>query len=473
MMVKELSIYAAAREKPRATAVVVGDTELSFAELASRVTAVEERLRQLWSPGTRVAMVAHPDLASLVVVSAALEAGIVPCMFHPRWPASMAADMRTRLSIPGSVVPYELTNNNHSGQRVRVPSSVPFHPADADGVIFFTSGTSGMPKGVRLSRRALVSAAEASANRLGWVNNDRWGLRLPIAHVGGFSVLIRTRLGRKPVVLPDPEDAAGFEPDRFMTWLNARRITIVSMVPTMLRRLVDAEWIAPRHMRVVLVGGALSGAELLAQAAALGWPVLSTYGMTEMASQIATQKIGTKQPSVDQGWPLEGVELKIDPTGHIWVQGPTLMSGYLPCEGPATKDGWLPTGDCGHLDNCGRLVVEGRRDELIICGGENVAPARVEVVLRQCRCIDDIVVFGKADTEWGQVVEAALTLRKATYFSRDEYAKFEEQLAAYERPRRLWVLERMPMLPSGKVDRHQVRLLTEGRAVREVLPDLN
>jgi O-succinylbenzoic acid--CoA ligase len=296
--------------------------------------------------------------------------------------------------------------------------------------VVYTSGTTGEPRGAVLGRAAFIAAARASAARLGWRDDDRWLLCLPLAHVGGLAVIVRCLLARRPFMLG--------RPDRIAADLVRHRATIVSLVPTLLARLLDDGWAPPPWLRLVLLGGAAASPALLARAAERGVPVVASYGLTEACGQVATQIPGA--PGAGCGPPLPGVRLRIV-DDEIQLDGPTLFSGYLGA--PARSPGWHATGDFGRLDAAGNLHVLGRRTDLIVTGGENVYPAEVEAYL-DARGVA-ACVFGIPDERWGQIV-AALTTRP---IGERELA----DLAPFKRPRRWVLVDELPLTPAGKPDR--------------------
>jgi O-succinylbenzoic acid--CoA ligase len=330
------------------------------------------------------------------------------------------------------------------------------HDPEAAMALLFTSGSTGTPKGVVLSRRAFVAAAAASAANVGWRADDRWLLCMPIAHVGGLSVIVRCLVARVPVVLsPWAGSVEGLLAD-----ICRKRATILSLVPTMLSRILEEAPARPLpdHVRAVFVGGDAARPKLLHAAAERGVRVLTTYGLTEACSQVATQVYG-EPASLDGavGPPLQGVEVRIV-NGEIQVRGPNLLSAYFPSDrfpSPFVDDGWLPTGDQGELDSDGRLRVQGRRSDLIITGGENVDPAEVERALSSCPGVRDVCVFGVADAKWGQIVAAAIVASDT-----DErrilgslVSHVRERLAAHKQPRMVAFCQSIVLNATGKVDR--------------------
>ena len=310
--------------------------------------------------------------------------------------------------------------------------------------IVFTSGSSGKPKGAQLTFNNLFYAATASTLRLGNLPEDRWLLTLPLYHVGGLSILVRAVLCRVGVVIQN-----GFDPAAVWHALRNDGITLLSVVPTMLYRLLvsqftvhssqgDAENREPQpetlSLRLVLLGGAAANPELVEQAAARGFPIATTYGLTEAASQVCTalpDEARLKPASVGKPLPFmrvrvvdaDGRDVPRGDYGEVVVYGPNIMWGYLGEERdiPLTQWGtpaYLPyadgfhTGDIGYLDADGDLWLVQRRSDLIVTGGENVYPAEVERVLRAHPSVADVCVVGIPDAEWGQRVAAAVVLRE-------------------------------------------------------------
>ncbi len=218
------------------------------------------------------------------------------------------------------------------------------------------------------------------------------------------------------------------------------RITLVSLVPTMLARLLEAGLREPPTLRWALLGGGPIAPALLERARRAGVPVAPTYGMTEACSQIATH-----------GWPLTAVELRIGADGEVLVRGPSVAPGSL---GP---DGWLHTGDLGQFGEHSRLVITGRKADTIITGGENVAPTAVEAVLLEHPAVADAGVFGRPDRRWGEAVVATVVLRDGANVDQDELRAFcAARLAPYQVPKALRFAAELPRTRSGKLLRRQL-----------------
>lgn len=299
----------------------------------------------------------------------------------------------------------------------------PVEPGDA--LVMATSGTTGEPKGVVLTHDGIAASARATTARLGVdPSRDRWLACLPLAHVGGLSVITRALATATPVEVHD-----GFDP---ATVIDAARrgATHVSLVATALGR-VD-----PAAFRCIVLGGAAPPADLPGN-------VVTTYGMTETGSGV-----------VYDGIPLDGVEVRtVD--GELHLRGPMLLRAYRDGRVPTLPGGWLPTGDLGEVDPDGRVRVFGRRGDLIITGGENVWPVAVERVLLTHPQVVEVAVVGRPDAEWGRRVAALVVPRDPTappsLAALRDHVKAE--LPAYAAPREVELVDHLPRTALGKVVR--------------------
>ena len=318
-----------------------------------------------------------------------------------------------------------------------VPEPVPLD-GDAVAALMYTSGTTGEPREVPLTYDNWLASALGSAVALGLSLDERWLCPMPLAHVGGLSILIRSAIYGTTVVLHER-----FDTEAVLAALSdrAQAITLVSLVPTMLARLLDAGLREPPSLRWALLGGGPIPPPLLARAARAGVPVAPTYGMTEACSQIATN-----------GWPLPGVELRVASDGEILVRGANVSVAAL------DADGWLHTGDLGVLADGGRLTISGRKSDTIVTGGENVAPAEVEAILLGHPAVADAGVFARPDGEWGEAVVAAVVLRpEFGDADADELRAFcLERMASFKVPKAFAFVSDLPRTESGKLLRREL-----------------
>ncbi len=328
------------------------------------------------------------------------------------------------------------------GAGVRVPPET--------ALVMPTSGSTGEPRLAVLSWSALTESADATHLALG--GPGRWLLALPTTHIAGMQVLVRSlRSGQDPVVVDSTE---GFTADSFVQAVASLDMAASelphygALVPTQLQRLLDdgagveALW----ALDAVLVGGAAVSAALLDRARDAGVTVVRTYGMTE-----------TCGGCVYDGVPLPGVDVAIDADGRVRIAGAVLFDGYLDASQPAVTDGWFTTSDIGRQVD-GVLHVDGRADNVIVTGGVNVPAEAVERAMLESAGIDEAIVVGVPDDQWGEQVVAMVTAAEAIEVD-DMRAALAGVLPATWLPRDVVTLEALPMLDSGKPDRAAVRRL--------------
>lgn len=319
-----------------------------------------------------------------------------------------------------------------------LPDPLPLAPGTA--AVVATSGSTGAPKGVVLSHAALEASARASTARLAATAADRWLCCLPLQHVAGLQVLVRSRLLRV-----DPVVHAGFDPAA----VARADATLVALVPTQLQRLLDAGVDLARFRRVLL-GGAAAPDELLRRAAAAGVEVVTSYGMTETAGGC-----------VYDGVPLDGVEVQLAAGDRIAIRGPVLADGYHgrpDLTAAAWRDGWFVSADRGAWDADGRLRVLGRADAVIVTGGENIAAEAVERTLADHPAVADVAVAGRPDRDWGERVVAFVVpadpQAPPTLDELRAHARARGPAAAA--PRELVLVDALPRTALGKVARERL-----------------
>ncbi|NUO52068.1 MAG: AMP-binding protein [Polyangiaceae bacterium] len=447
-------------------ALVTDQGAVTFTDLATLAARAASALARL--PAGPVAFVARSDVPTVALVLALFATGRTMVPLHPRWTqAEQTAALATLVDSMIVVDPVELSTQARTDASAALePRS---HDDEAIAAVLFTSGSSGRPKAVLLPRRAFLASAAAHANNLPFVPDDRWLLAMPLAHAGGLSILTRSILARTAVVL-----IAGFDPDEVLATTFRERVTLLSVVPAMLHRLLERDRAnVLARTRAVLVGGAAFPMALRAGAYTAKVPVLATYGLTETCSQVVTERPGDRRATDPRavGRPLDGVEIEIrsqdgrpaprGTAGRIWVRGAMVMRGYAGAPPLAVGEA-LDTGDEGRFDAEGVLSVIGRADETIITGGENVHPNEVEATLLAAPGVREAAVFGVPDPIWGQVVAAALVVEN------DEAAglaciEASRSLASFKRPRLVAVLPELPRLPNGKLDRRALSALAPER----------
>jgi O-succinylbenzoic acid--CoA ligase len=448
----QLSIFAAAREAPNRIGLISDKGSFTYSELAdlslSRAAAlVEFRHPLLLQP--------QLDLDSLLWLYAAFATGTPFLPLHAQATAQerSAAQARTSAQIP-PIPDVEATASWGLGREI--DPETPF-------CLMLTSGSTGVSKIVVLSRRAVLASAFASESNLGVDADERWLLCLSLSHVAGLSVVVRMLAARRTVVLFE-SGAAGLLSciTDIGRLIHEKRVTLVSLVPPLLDRLLRDGFQPPSTLRAVLLGGAGCSPDLAERARQVGVPLLTGYGLTETGSQIVARRYSERHSHlphqsgcVSSGHPLANVEIKM--VGErIAVRSPALLSRYI---GVATSavdiDGWFFTSDRGALGPQGELYVLGRTDSVIVTGGENVDPEEVERALRLLPEVEDACVFGLPSAEFGQrIVAVVVPVAGTPPLQLDAItAQLRPQLARFKLPRTLVTTEALPFTASGKLDR--------------------
>ena len=379
-MVIEPWLARAAARRPDRTAIEAPDGRLTYAELRAAASDVAKDLEG------RVEIDARTGLDFVVTLHACLLAGARAVPVDPRL-----------------------------GERERAELG------DADGdLVIHTSGTTGTPRPVGLTKADVQGNALGTAAALGLGDDERWLCPLPLSHVGGLMVLLRSAVYGTTAVL-GPADTGD--------------VTLASLVPTQLARLLEAH--AQPPSRAVLLGGAPADPTLLQRARVAGWPVAPSYGLTQTCSAATIADIGDTETS---GRAIPGVTVTIADDGEIVVG----VGGRT-----------VHTGDLGTLDDHGRLIVIGRKTDTIVTGGENVAPAEVEAVLRAHPAVADVGVFARPHPQWGEAVIARVVLR--TDASPDELKQFAaDRLARFKVPKAVELADELPRTESGKLLRREL-----------------
>ena len=416
---------------------------------------------------------AQNNFETCVLVHALLKAEEKLFPLHPRLTVIERDSLRTlthaRYLYPSdegwSVAQTDPKERNLTGQ-VTSARQDPSPTTPQTTLFISTSGSTGTPKIVCLSRRALEASARANAEHLRMSSQDRWLLSLNLAHIGGFSILTRCLFTGAAVVLPP----TGLSVEDWVRYVDESQITLLSVVPTQLLRFLELPKLPPlKHLRAILVGGASCPPSLLETARRRGLPTITTYGLSEAASQVTTQplsEVSNLAPRNDSGIAQGDTVLRIV-DGVLELRGKTLFNGYFDPEHPnqptlpLSSDGFFSTGDFGALTSDGRFKPLGRRTDRIVTGGENVDPVEVENAILKIAEIAEAAVVGLRDPEWGQIVAVAFVrkdgqLECPTHWLEKRKNELRQFLAPYKCPKRWCCVRELPRLPSLKVNRSKV-----------------
>jgi O-succinylbenzoic acid--CoA ligase len=431
-----------AQSCPERTALIADGAEVTYAELDAEANWIA---RRLYAHGVRrgstAALTMHPRREQVVLVHALMKVGAALLPLSPR----LTEAERTRIVE----VTEPMVNLDDPGLLTQTEADMPMlgeHDTDDVCAYVLSSGSTGAPKPIGLTYGNFLWSAMGGAFNIGVDPADRWLCCVPLSHIAGLSIVVRSAIYGTTAVVHD-----GFDVERVARSLTEDGITVVSLVTTMLSRLLDAE-ADLSGPRAILVGGGPVPESILAAALDRGATVVQTYGLTETCSQVTTlapedalRKLGSA------GRPLLSSHVRIR-DGEILVQGPTVAPGRY------DESGWLHTGDLGHIDEEGFLYVSDRIDDMIVTGGENVVPSEVEEVLLAHPAVVEAAVVGREDPEWQQAVTAVVVLAPDTEVTTDELRHHcAATLAGYKVPKRVELAAALPRTPSGKLMRRALR----------------
>jgi O-succinylbenzoic acid--CoA ligase len=476
---------------PDRLALVAGGRQWTFGTLDAAATDLARRLAAFGiGAGDRVATLLHNGASPALLLHAVLRLGATLVPLNTRLaPAEVAwqlADAGPRLLVVDarSASLARAADATDSSLRVVEIGDEGEFPADGSGMaddaplrtwhdahhplaLLYTSGTTGRPKAAILTVANFWWSAIGSALNLGTHVDDRWLAVLPLFHVGGLSILVRSAIYGIAAVVHDGFDAAAVN-----RAIDTEGVTMASVVSVTLQRLLDdrGDRPCPGSLRCLLLGGGPIPRALLERCAAVGAPVVQTYGLTETTSQLCTlspadalRKLGSAVR------PLYPNQLRIHApdgagVGEIVVHGPVVTAGYRNRPEQTARtivDGWLHTGDVGRVDDEGFLYVLDRRDDLIVTGGENVYPAEVEAALHSNALVAEAAVVGLPDERWGHRVVAVVRLTHGaapTDIATALRAQCRAVLAGYKVPAEVRVVTApLPRTASGKLQRGLVR----------------
>jgi len=407
-------LHRHARARPEALALWAPGRSWSYAALDAAVAATADRLQADGiRRGERVALCLERSPEMIVLLWALWRLGAVAVPLSTRLPAAEVERHAQRVGCDCLIGPSEergtpapdslkrrspaewVEEGGGSAEVVFEEESASDRPA----TIVFTSGSTGTPKAALHTWRNHCYSAKGSNANLPLREGDRWLLSLPLYHVGGLAILVRCALAGAAVALPAPQAPLA-------DGLQGAEATHLSLVATQLRRLLGATTgPPPPSLRAVLLGGGPIPDALLRRGYERDWPLLTSYGCTEMASQVTTTAPGAPLDELrTAGRRLPHRHLRID-DGQIMVAGAPLFQGYVTPDGldaPRTDDGWYPTGDRGRIDAGGRLHVLGRVDRMFVSGGENVQPEEIETALERIDGVGRAVVVPVPDPEYGR-----------------------------------------------------------------------
>lgn len=464
------------QQRPSAVLIAdpAADVELTGADLDGLTRAWAQTLAEHGvGPGDRVAFACRQSAAAAAAYIGILRLGAVVVAINP---TSTAAELNHFATLSQPVL--AITDNPVDWT---APTLAPFQvtPLEAaneseleldsategqTALICFTSGTTGMPKGVPLTHANLAAGMAGLQEAWQWTNRDVLVSALPLFHIHGLVVALSTSLHVGGTIVIQQQ----FDTATVVRNVREHRASMFFAVPTMWWRL-DRDNVVGElaGLRMATSGSAPLDPGLFERlASAMGQPPVERYGMSETVILTSNPVEGTRKPG-SVGLALPGVELRISEANEVEVRGLSVISGYLlEASADSFSDGWFKTGDIGHFDEDGYLVLDSRKSELIITGGHNVAPREVEEAIRTVDGVEDVVVVGRPDPQWGEVIVGVVVPATAESRASGLEVACERELANYKRPREWHFVDELPRNSLGKVQRHRIMFTDSGMVIR-------
>lgn len=383
-------IDLAVQEHPERLAFTDGEVQLTYAQLAEAISSSKPMQLEQVKPGDHVAWCPRNSLNDFLTFWALQKRGLVTCPISHRFPKSKRAEILEQIDahwLPELV--EQTTKNSSTAQEFKTDSHCP-------ATLILSSGSTGAPKAVVHNMAAHIASAKGAATNMPLNVGDRWLWSLPLFHISGLSILVRCAVAGATVAGMPTNARLGAK------LLDDLQVTHLSVVTTQLRQLLAEEEFPSPHLKWVLLGGSSVDPKLVISARKRGVNVMTSYGLTETASQVYTSNSGGDPSS--RGQVLPGRQLKISESGEILVRGETLCLGYYhsgKIHPVVDEQGWFHTKDLGELDENEQLTVNGRIDNMFVSGGENIHPENIERVMMRAFELQQVVVVPKPDADFG------------------------------------------------------------------------
>lgn len=447
------------------------DKEITFRNL---IASTNKTAHFLKSNGIKendiVALLFNNSSEFIITILALWEVGAVPVPLNTK---QLDKDLNEQITFLNSkliIKSKEFSDVPLTGESLVIPfNNIPERSEeisfsnfskDKTALILFTSGSSGKPKAVMLSFDNLIKSALIGNRVLNYSAKDKWLASLPFYHIGGFSIIFRALIFGVPVVIP-----SSLSNDDLKESIIKHKPTLVSFVSNQLKKFAENNFIPPKELRTVLLGGGFSDNNLVLKAIDMGWKTAKVYGSSETSSFVTFMSYEElkKKPGAS-GKSIPPNKISISDEGEILVNSPAIMKGYFNNDDEIfakLKNGFYHTGDFGYLDDDGYLYVEAKREDLIVSGGENINPAEVEKVILLISDVDEVCVIGIEDDKWGQIVSAAVVLKENKKISENELKDFlKEKLASYKIPKKIIFVDEIPKNELGKILKSKIKKTT-------------
>lgn len=441
----------------------------TFEEIGQKAGSLAMHLQNMGvGKGERVAVMSGNKLEIFLASLALWQNNNIPVVINLLWSLEQINDLLEELKIKRLVVQTELRDvvNRLSDNVTRIHFDAPDiseniekqndFSIDNKALILFTSGSTSKPKSIIFSFNNLYNSFKNMTGEYPHCEEDTWLASLPLYHIGGFQIFVRSLLSGCSIFIPEKTDH-----DSMKSCLNAQPITYASFVSTQFKKLIDSKIESPKALKKVFLGGGPIDTELINKATELSWSVVKVYGATETSSMVTSVDVTENPEKIESaGKPFQNVEITIaekseNESGEIVIKSDSIAEGCLIDNKffSISQNGLLCSGDLGYLDEDGFLYITGRSKRIIISGGENVSALEVEKAINQHPDIVESFVFAEKDDKWGEIPAAVVVFKTTARIDFETVKSFlKERLPTYKCPKQLNVIFELPKNEMGKID---------------------
>ena len=442
-------------------AIIFNDKNINYSELQKRILDTSHfLLLNDINDNDKVIILSNNSIDFIILVFSLWNIGAIPVPVNPNFTEYEINKIIEQVQPKKILIEENLNREISSNDIIKFPFNFTVRNIsdkilidnNKTALIIFSSGSSGKVKGIKLSYNNLINSAESQIKFLDLNKENKYLASLPFYHIGGFSIITRTLFSGGTIIIPN-----SIKNEDIITAIKKHKPDSISLVPTQLKRLLEKKFKPSVNLKNILIGGSLIDSGLVNEAVKKGWEIIKVYGSTETCSFVAAQRVNFKNlNSKSVGTVFGENKIKII-DNKIAIKGKSVMQGYFNQQADFSDDGYFITEDIGYLNDNYELIVEGRKDDIIISGGENISLKEIEYYVNKFEKIKDFAVIGIKDKEWGEIVAVIVVSKNNNLFLLNDLNEFlSGYLVRYKLPKKIFFVDEIPRNEMGKVLRNEL-----------------
>jgi len=442
-------------------AIIFNDKNINYSELQKRILDTSHfLLLNDINDNDKVIILSNNSIDFIILVFSLWNIGAIPVPVNPNFTEYEINKIIEQVQPKKILIEENLNREISSNDIIKFPFNFTVRNIsdkilidnNKTALIIFSSGSSGKVKGIKLSYNNLINSAESQIKFLDLNKENKYLASLPFYHIGGFSIITRTLFSGGTIIIPN-----SIKNEDIITAIKKHKPDSISLVPTQLKRLLEKKFKPSVNLKNILIGGSLIDSGLVNEAVKKGWEIIKVYGSTETCSFVAAQRVNSKNlNSKSVGTVFGENKIKII-DNKIAIKGKSVMQGYFNQQADFSDDGYFITEDIGYLNDNYELIVEGRKDDIIISGGENISLKEIEYYVNKFEKIKDFAVIGIKDKEWGEIVAVIVVSKNNNLFLLNDLNEFlSGYLVRYKLPKKIFFVDEIPRNEMGKVLRNEL-----------------